>query len=164
MKWKREQFSAITRNCRSDGKDFLLGVRRDKEQIEIKPPSKETERTSASVPPELASRASQVPPPRPVKIQRTSAKQETSRKESAAPNSVLEPAPPASVLAETADMGRINPCHGRRTRKKFSEPYNSSRRSASTRSVSTCRRAPTPRKESYAVQRILSPFRAQTRS
>lgn len=29
VKWKREQFSAIARNCRSDGREFLLGVRRD---------------------------------------------------------------------------------------------------------------------------------------
>ncbi len=29
IKWHREQFSAISRNCRSDGADYLLGVRRD---------------------------------------------------------------------------------------------------------------------------------------
>ena len=29
IKWKRVQFSAIARNCRSDGREFLLGVRRD---------------------------------------------------------------------------------------------------------------------------------------
>ena len=29
IKWHREQFSAIAKNCRSDGKDFLLGVRRE---------------------------------------------------------------------------------------------------------------------------------------
>ena len=29
VKWQREQFSAIARNCRKDGRDFLLGVRRD---------------------------------------------------------------------------------------------------------------------------------------
>ena len=29
IRWHREQFSAIARNCRSDGMDFLLGVRRD---------------------------------------------------------------------------------------------------------------------------------------
>src|SRR5437764_4601954 len=29
IKWHREQFSAVTRNCRRDGRDFLLGVRRD---------------------------------------------------------------------------------------------------------------------------------------
>jgi hypothetical protein len=29
IKWQREQFSAIARNCRQDGRDFLLGVRRE---------------------------------------------------------------------------------------------------------------------------------------
>jgi len=29
IKWHREQFAAIARNCRSDGRDFLLGVRRE---------------------------------------------------------------------------------------------------------------------------------------
>src|SRR5579863_8826383 len=29
VRWQREQFSAIARNCRKDGRDFLLGVRRD---------------------------------------------------------------------------------------------------------------------------------------
>jgi hypothetical protein len=29
IRWHREQFSAVTRNCRSEGRDFLLGVRRD---------------------------------------------------------------------------------------------------------------------------------------
>jgi hypothetical protein len=29
IKWHREQFSAIAKNCRSDGRDFLLGVRRE---------------------------------------------------------------------------------------------------------------------------------------
>jgi len=29
VKWHREQFSAIARNCRRDGREFLLGVRRD---------------------------------------------------------------------------------------------------------------------------------------
>jgi hypothetical protein len=42
MKWKREQFSAIARNCRSDGKDFLLGVRRDTEHTQINPSPKKT--------------------------------------------------------------------------------------------------------------------------
>ena len=31
IRWHREQFSAIARNCRKDGQEFLLGVRRDPE-------------------------------------------------------------------------------------------------------------------------------------
>jgi hypothetical protein len=37
VKWHREQFLAITRNCRSDGRDFLLGVRREPGML---PPAK----------------------------------------------------------------------------------------------------------------------------
>lgn len=29
IKWHREQFAAVTRNCRSDGYDYLLGVKRE---------------------------------------------------------------------------------------------------------------------------------------
>jgi hypothetical protein len=29
IKWHREQFSGVARNCRSDGREFLLGVQRD---------------------------------------------------------------------------------------------------------------------------------------
>lgn len=37
IKWRREQFSAIAKNCRSDGRDFLLGVRRDAQANREKP-------------------------------------------------------------------------------------------------------------------------------
>jgi hypothetical protein len=80
VKWKREQFSAIARNCRSDGKDFLLGVRRDKEQIEIKPPSKETAEASALATRELARGAPKDLPQLSTKAL-TPAKQETARKD-----------------------------------------------------------------------------------
>jgi len=33
VKWHREQFSAVARNCRRDGGDFLLGVRRETEKL-----------------------------------------------------------------------------------------------------------------------------------
>lgn len=33
IKWHREQFSAVARNCRSDGRDFLLGVKREAESV-----------------------------------------------------------------------------------------------------------------------------------
>ena len=34
VKWHKEQFPAIARNCRRDGKEFLLGVRREKDEAE----------------------------------------------------------------------------------------------------------------------------------
>jgi hypothetical protein len=41
VKWHRGQFSAIARNCRSDGKDFLLGVWRSADQGPKEPALKE---------------------------------------------------------------------------------------------------------------------------
>ena len=37
VRWHREQFSAVARNCRRDGRDFLLGVLRD--PVNLKPPN-----------------------------------------------------------------------------------------------------------------------------
>ena len=31
IRWQREQFSAVARNCRRDGREFLIGVRREAE-------------------------------------------------------------------------------------------------------------------------------------
>src|SRR5579864_2451330 len=68
---------------------------------------------------------------------------------------------PRPSFGRASECGTHKSAHNRG--QQFAEPYNSSRRYRST-PVSTCRRAPTPRKESYAVQRILSLFLAQTRS
>ena len=35
VRWHREQFSAIARNCRRDGRDFLLGVLRDPTHLKL---------------------------------------------------------------------------------------------------------------------------------
>jgi hypothetical protein len=40
IKWHREQFSAIARNCRADGADYLLGVRRDSAPVSEPVPPK----------------------------------------------------------------------------------------------------------------------------
>ena len=37
VKWHREQFSGIARNCRNDGREFLLGVRRVTDQSPVQP-------------------------------------------------------------------------------------------------------------------------------
>ena len=37
VRWKKEQFFAIAKNCRSDGHDFLLGVCRDTDPAHIPP-------------------------------------------------------------------------------------------------------------------------------
>lgn len=40
VKWHREQFAAVARNCRSDGREFLLGVLREPSRIETHPQSR----------------------------------------------------------------------------------------------------------------------------
>ena len=45
VKWHREQFSAVARNCRSDGRDFILGVRREAEDTHA---SRENQRKTAA--------------------------------------------------------------------------------------------------------------------
>jgi ribosomal protein L37AE/L43A len=50
IKWHREQFSATARNCRSDGMDYLLGVRRDSSPpVEVSPISSAPQRSAAVV-------------------------------------------------------------------------------------------------------------------
>ena len=103
----REQFSAIARNCRSDGKDFLLGVRRDSGHIQTKRPSKEAraEKVSASLRPEPAGAAPT--PPVSANPPSASTKQEAAQKKSVAPASLQE-VPPAKtdVLAQSRDAPR----------------------------------------------------------
>jgi len=59
IKWHREQFSAIAKNCRSDGKDFLLGVRRETDRNCVPPglpPAPESKPAKRSEPPVDASK------------------------------------------------------------------------------------------------------------
>src|SRR5437764_1182039 len=37
IRWQREQFTAVARNCRSDGRGFLLGVRRETGKAPARP-------------------------------------------------------------------------------------------------------------------------------
>lgn len=113
VKWQREQFSAIARNCRSDGREFLLGVRRDTNprHIPASPPSPgiTSKQASEPAPPELASGAPKHVPLLSAKAPNTPAKKEDGEQKSAAPASLPEPAPlptAASALAETPDALR----------------------------------------------------------
>jgi hypothetical protein len=60
VKWHREQFSGIARNCRSDGKEFLLGIQRDPAQSRVQasppPQPKVTNRFAAEKSTELSLR------------------------------------------------------------------------------------------------------------
>lgn len=66
IKWHREQFSAIARNCRRDGADYLLGVRRDSSPVSEATPAKtEAARPDARTP-VSSSAAPSVPVPKAV--------------------------------------------------------------------------------------------------
>src|ERR1035438_7028350 len=92
VKWQREQFFAVAKNCRSDGREFLLGVRRDTGHPS--PPSKiASELASKLAQPELTSGAPKNLPALSEKAQ-SPAQQEANRKQSPAPSSLPESAPP----------------------------------------------------------------------
>ncbi len=63
IKWHREQFSAITRNCQNDGRDFLLGVLREAagHSAPIQPAVSLTPKPSASEPLKAISNADPQP-------------------------------------------------------------------------------------------------------
>lgn len=50
VKWQWEQFSAIARNCRRDGAEFLCGVQRDGERRDGRGPAADRERTAVRAP------------------------------------------------------------------------------------------------------------------
>lgn len=54
IKWHREQFSAIAKNCRCDGRDFLVGLRRESDRTCVPPglpPAPESKPAKPSEPP-----------------------------------------------------------------------------------------------------------------
>lgn len=68
MKWHREQFAVVARNCRSDGKEFLLGVRREPRAKRAQPGPLSTgdsvEKAAAPKSPEVPKvEPNNVPPP-----------------------------------------------------------------------------------------------------
>ena len=48
IKWRREEFTATAKNCRNDGRDFLLGVRREPEARREEPPQAPSNGTPSS--------------------------------------------------------------------------------------------------------------------
>ena len=91
IKWHREQFSATARNCRCDGGDFLLGVRRETEmpvrkvegpdapssptkqtvgdsKIENTPIATPMKTAAFSVPPRISASPTPAPPPERVRV------------------------------------------------------------------------------------------------
>ena len=71
VKWHREQFLAVTRNCRADGRDFLLGVCREAEIASAtkSAPALDPSRESSEKGPAEPAHVAQYPPqPIPVRI------------------------------------------------------------------------------------------------
>ena len=93
IKWNREQFTAIARNCRADGQDYLLGVRRDS-TLDPKPKPEKTspEPTAAPTQPDFSGLRSAVAPIQTVP--------------GSALSSVAETVPPAKATSVARDRKR----------------------------------------------------------
>ncbi|HET7893683.1 MAG TPA: hypothetical protein VFL34_19290 [Candidatus Sulfotelmatobacter sp.] len=89
VKWQREQFSAVARNCRSDGRDFLLGLRRDPLLLQTSLPARDVAsparaahpqpQAPAAVPPKPRQESRQSPPPAVVPLARPAVPDRVSR-------------------------------------------------------------------------------------
>jgi len=88
VKWQREQFSAVARNCRKDGRDFLLGVRRDPLLLQTNSTAKEAISTAATAAPQ--------PSPVPVPVQSPATRSPQSRIAIPPPNPPPDLTHPAS--------------------------------------------------------------------
>ncbi len=103
VKWHRENFSAVARNCRRDGREFLLGVRRDPTgTIASTPPydAPPSQLAAASAEP---ARSAPKDAPAAAKLPPAPAQRESAQPKSAAPSAKAEPAPVAPTPARTAD-------------------------------------------------------------
>jgi len=107
VRWHREQFSAVAKNCRSDGREFLLGVLRETGPSNIAPgPPKEDRSHEAAAPvkAELANGALKKPGPMwPAKYQSPPAQQAAQSNPSASLPAPVPPLTAASAPAATHD-------------------------------------------------------------
>jgi hypothetical protein len=155
VEWHREQFSAVTRNCRSDGTDFLLGVCREANGKRTSPDSEGLEGTAFSEPsrggngnqPDLATRVSLGSVPY------------------SSPNAVSPSAPAWTKRNSAADPIRRQLSSDNGFPGQDGRDLESSARESQTRRHWRCprsiaRHAASSRKESYAIQKALSPFLA----
>src|ERR1700688_407129 len=100
VKWQREQFFAVARNCRSDGRDFLLGVRRDSNPT----PSNSSLKNIASpqapetARPESTAGVTKVLPPPPTKSPSNPAEREKSTAPGSPPELASRSATAAGIL------------------------------------------------------------------
>src|ERR1700686_4266404 len=99
VKWQREQFFAVARNCRSDGRDFLLGVRRDTNP-QSSLPSKQiaSHQAPETARPESTGGVTKVLPPPPTKSPSDPAEQEKSTAPGSPPELASRSATVAGIL------------------------------------------------------------------
>src|ERR1700726_1575914 len=99
VKWQREQFFAVARNCRSDGRDFLLGVRRDTNPQSCLP-SKQIASPQApeTVRPESTGGVTKVLPPPPTKSPSNPAEQDKLTATGSLPERTSRSATAAGIL------------------------------------------------------------------
>ncbi|HTZ82302.1 MAG TPA: hypothetical protein VMB66_03875 [Candidatus Acidoferrales bacterium] len=100
VKWHREQFSAIARNCRRDGREFLLGVHREP-GLPMIAPAPPASKVSNSHTPEACSLApaishGQIPPNQALK-----------------PERIQRSAPALSISEPRTPSPAASPCHER---------------------------------------------------
>jgi hypothetical protein len=123
VKWHREHFSAVARNCRRDGREFLLGVRREalRTPIETSPPST-TSAPSVAAPgqAELASSAPKNLASQPSVPDQSALSRPAQQSKSSAPNSTPGPvatvsavSAPATTNPEPRNHGKHYPAPGR---------------------------------------------------
>jgi hypothetical protein len=105
VKWHREHFSAVARNCRTDGREFLLGVRREPAASRIEPsaPAQESHsasRLESSEPPPQPDATSKQPPLNPVRsmVSQRSLALQNAPNQSPSPRVPPEPAPARTAL------------------------------------------------------------------
>jgi len=139
VKWQREQFFAVARNCRSDGRDFLLGVRRDTNpQSSLSSKQLTSPQAPQKARPESTGGVTKVLSPPPTKLPSNSAEQE----KSTAPGS-----PPELASRSAAAAGILLPPEAPRlvSRSAANAPSTAGRAEPVRKfSVSTPRRVPTP--------------------
>ncbi len=113
VKWHREQFSAVARNCRIDGREFLLGVRR--EAAANRTPARPSSIPDLSHSPasaELSGKAPQNLPSRsPVKRQNSQEPNEGKLNSPSAPratSAITAPCDPAPAKAKPAILSQLS--------------------------------------------------------
>src|SRR5665811_847983 len=91
VKWHRENFSAVARNCRRDGREFLLGVRREPAGARaIGPPPDAKRPQPATAPAEPPRVEPQDPAPAAPKVPSLNAQTEPTQRKSPAASSLVE--------------------------------------------------------------------------